>query len=350
MSANKPNNPDNEEIDLGQLFNAIGRLFEKLFSFIGRLFTGLFSIVIYALKPVINNFKLISIILFLAAIIGFMAEKYTPPVYESDMLVKPYFGSKYQLANNVDYFNALIGEQNAEELSRIFEIDSNDAKTLVGFTMEIGPETDNDLLVQYDAYIKSIDSTLASEVTYEEFILNRDILNAGIFSITASATKNDIFINLERGFTKTFENDYSKRLREKRDDTIKLRKVSLEKQLQEIKKLQDVYVDVIEKEAENPEVQIGTEGMFPLQQSKRKTNEYELLERELNIRAMINALDEQLVKEDSYYEILAGFEEVGTKAKTFGSRYSLMFPLIVFTLMAVIFLSRKAFYFIKNYD
>jgi hypothetical protein len=350
MNANHPKNSDNEEIDLGQLFNAIGRLFEKLFLFIKGLFTGLFSIIIYALKPVINNFKLISIVLFLAAIIGFTAEKLLPPVYESDMLVQPYFGSKYQLANNVEYFNSLIGEQNAKELSRIFEIDTTDAKALVGFTMEIGPETDNDLLVQYNDYIKSIDSTLAAEVTYEQFIENRDILNAEIFSITATAKKNDIFINLEKGFTKTFENDYSRKLREKRDDTIKLRRASLERQLKQIESLQQVYVQVIQKEAENPEVQIGTDGMFPLQQTKRKTNEYELLERELNIRAAINALDEQLVKEDSYYEILAGFEEVGKKSKTFDKRYSLLFPLIVFSLITIVYFSKKAFYFIKNYD
>ena len=38
MSENLPKNSQNEEVDLGQLFNAIGRLFEKIFSFIGRIF------------------------------------------------------------------------------------------------------------------------------------------------------------------------------------------------------------------------------------------------------------------------------------------------------------------------
>jgi hypothetical protein len=350
MNANHPKNSDNEEIDLGQLFNAIGRLFEKLWLFIVNIFRGLFSALIHALKPIVENFKVISIVVLGSAIIGFIAEKFTTPLYESDMLVQPHFGSKYQLANNIDYFNALIGEQNLQELSRIFEIDSTDAEALVSFKMEIGPETENDLLVQYNDYIKSIDSTLAAEVTYEQFIENRDILNASIFSITASAKKNNIFVNLQKGFTKTFENDYSRRLREKRDDTIRLRKASLERQLKQIEGLQEVYVKVIQKEAENPEVQIGTDGMFPLQQTKRKTNEYELLERELSIRSAINALDEKLVKEDTYYEILSGFEEVGSKAKPIGNKYSLVFPLFVFVLMAVIFLSKKAFYFIKNYD
>ena len=33
----------NDEVDLGQLFNAIGRLFERFFRFIGRIFKGIFG-------------------------------------------------------------------------------------------------------------------------------------------------------------------------------------------------------------------------------------------------------------------------------------------------------------------
>ena len=182
MSENSANNPQNEEVDLGQLFNAIGRLFSNLFNFIASIFKGLFKLLIYALKPLINNFKIISIILLALAVIGFVAEKFRKDIYTTDKLVKPYFDSKYQLANNVDYFNALIKSSNYSELSRIFEIDTSEAKELIEFEMEIGPETKNDLLIDYNEYLSEIDSTLADDVSFDDFIANRDILAASIFS------------------------------------------------------------------------------------------------------------------------------------------------------------------------
>ena len=60
----------NEEVDLGQLFNAIGKLFEKLIAFIGKIFKALFSTVIYALKPIVNHFKVIAIVVMVAAILS----------------------------------------------------------------------------------------------------------------------------------------------------------------------------------------------------------------------------------------------------------------------------------------
>jgi hypothetical protein len=178
MDQTKPNNPQNDEVDLGQLFNAIGRLFERLFQFIASIFKGLFSVVIYSLKPLVNNIKLISIVLLVAAIAGYIVQQYRTPIYQSDMLVRPYFDSKYQLDNNVKYFNALIGQGNIRELIKIFEIDSVEASSLTGFRMEAGPE---DLMKEYDSYLKSIDSSLVEIIPYEEFLKNRE--NAGCQSV-----------------------------------------------------------------------------------------------------------------------------------------------------------------------
>jgi hypothetical protein len=347
MSDNQPNDPRNEEVDLGQLFNAIGRLFEKLFSFIGSIFIKLFSLLIYALKPIVNNIKFIAIVLLLAGISGYVVQQFRTPVYQSDMLVRPYFDSKYQLDNNVKYFNALIGQGNIKELSKIFEIDSVQASSLKGFTMEAGPE---DLMKEYDTYLKSIDSTLVTIVPYEEFVENRALLDANIFSITAMAKRRDVFIGLEEGFSKTFENEFSRQLREKRDDTIRLRKASLEKQLDQIDKLQRVYIDLIEKEAEQPEVTIGAEGMFPLQQTKRETKEYDLLQRELAIRTAINSLNEQLVKEDRYFDIISGFDEIGEYKPGLRNNFTILLPALAFLLMVTAFLLLRVFKFIKEYE
>ena len=120
MSEKLPQQNNNEEIDLGQLFSAIGGLFQKLFNFIGSIFKGILSAIIYTIKPLVVHFKVVVVVLIISVTLGYIYEKSNDPVYYSEMLVKPYFESKYQLSNNINYFNALISSKNVKELSRIF--------------------------------------------------------------------------------------------------------------------------------------------------------------------------------------------------------------------------------------
>ncbi|WP_299363725.1 hypothetical protein [Winogradskyella sp.] len=350
MSDKPSGKEENEEVDLGQLFNAIGRLFEKLFAFTKQLLVGAFEIVIYALKPLVNNFKIVATALMLAAVIGYIVEKSSKPVYFSDMLVKPYFDSKYQLANNVDYFNALIGSKNTQELSRIFEIDSLDAKELISFEIEIGPETPNDLLVEYDTYLKKIDSSLAGDVTYESYIGNRDILSGSIFSVSAKSYKSDIFTSLEKGFEKTFKNRYSERLKVFRDKSINMRQKTYQEELVRIDSLQKMYIDVLKTDSREGNLSFSGESMVPLVKEKSVTREYDLFKEELRIRDSLRVLDEELILESQYYDILSGFEEVGRVKKDIFIRYSIVFPTIIFIIMVSVFLFIKAFKFIKEYE
>ena len=351
MSDKQPQESQNEEVDLGQLFNAIGRLFEKLFAFIKQILVSAFKILILSLKPIVNNFKLITIALMLAFVAGYIIERVSKPVYSSNMLVKPYFDSKYQLANNVDYFNALIGTQNYQELSRIFEIDSLDAKELISFDIEIGPETSNDLWVEYDMYLKRIDSSLAADVTYENYVDNRDILSGSIFSVSAKSHKNNIFTSLEKGFEKTFKNGYSERLKDLRDRSIEMKRKSYKEELVRIDTLQKMYIDVLKKSTRDDNLTtLSGESMLPVIKEKSITREYDLFKEELRIRDSIKALDEMLILENQYYDILSGFEEVGTVKKDFFDRYSITLPSIIFIIMALAFAFIKAFKYIKEYE
>lgn len=351
MSDKLPQESQNEEVDLGQLFNAIGKLFEKLFSFIGQLIKGIFSAIIFSLKPIVNNFKMILIILMASALIGFVVERLRAPIYVSDMLVRPYYDSKYQLANNVDYFNALIGSENYKELSNIFEIDSSTtAKELIGFEIEIGPETQNDLLKEYDDYLKSLDSTLAVEVTYEDFIENRDILAGSIFSIKAKATNNDIFPSLEQGFIKTFENEYSTKLKARSDSIRQVQKLNYLVELERIENLQKTYLDIKTNESNKGEVRLGVDGLIPLIQEKTETKEFELFQEELRIRNALRLLEEEALEESEYYDILSSFEEVGTVELDIMERFSLVFPLVCLLIMVIVYIALRIFKFIKEYE
>ena len=350
-SNNKPlRSVNNEEIDLVQVFNAVGRLFDKIFSFFKNLFIGIFKLVILSLKPLVDNFKLLVTVIAITMFIGFFLQKAKTPIYHSEMLVYPHFESKYKLANNINYFNALINSEKINELASIFEIDTVKAKSLVEFELSIGPETPNTLLQQYDEYIKTLDSVLAAEVSFDDFVENRDILSANIFSVKARSKQNDIFTELEKGFSKTFENPYSKKLKKIRDSTIQIKKQAHNKELQRLDSLQRVYFELIKVESESNSFTIGKDGTFPLQLERAKTKEYDLFQEELRVRRLIQDLDQKLIEESVFYDVIAGFEDEGTLEGGILNNYMFLLPAGTFILLVIGFISFKIFNFIKNYE
>ena len=350
MSNKVPEQSNNEEVDLIIVFRLIGRAFSKLFKAIGSFFHFIFRIVIHALKPLVENFKLISVILIGAALVGYFVEKFKDPIYSSSMLVKPYYDSEYQLTTKVNYFNSLIGSGNYKELSEIFEIDSSTtAKQIIGFEIEIGPETQYDLIREYDGYMRSIDSTLVLEMTYNDFLAKRDILAGTIFSITAKATENNIFPSLEKGFVKTFENEYSKKLKAKTDSVRRVKKQTFLQELERVQDIQETYLEIKKNESSKGEATYAG-GIIPLAQEKTKTSEYELFQEELRIRGAIRTIDEQLLNENEYYDILSRFDEVGTIQSSIFNKYTFIFPAVIFVLMVFTYALFRVFTFIKEYE
>ncbi|EDP69538.1 hypothetical protein FBALC1_00250 [Flavobacteriales bacterium ALC-1] len=350
MSDKLPQQPQNEEVDLGQLFNAIGKLFERLFNFIASIFKGIFSAIIYTIKPLVDNFKLVLSVVIIMALLGYVYEGIKDPVYYSKMIVKPHFDSKYELSSNIDYFNSLISSGNIAELSNIFEIDSSNAKELVGFNLEAGPETQNDLFIEYDEYVMSVDTSLVDELSYTEFVKNRDLLSGRLFEIKARSKKDNIFLLLEEGFSKTFENDFSKYQKKVRDTMAFIERETLTKQLNRLDSIQKTYLEVIKNESENRKLTIGIEGVLPLQEEKTVTKEYELFLKEQEIRRALNKLNQTIAEENTYVDVLSSFDKTGIKENSIRQRYSILFPILTIILFVLGFLVVKAFKFIKIYE
>tara|TARA_R110002049_G_scaffold293010_2_gene477827 strand:- start:17561 stop:18613 length:1053 start_codon:yes stop_codon:yes gene_type:complete len=350
MSEKLPQQPNNEEVDLGQLFNAIGKLFEKLFAFIGSILKGIFSAIIHAIKPLVDNFKIVVAALVITAVLGYVFEKSKDPIYFSEMVVKPHFDSKYQLASNIGYFNSLIGSKNLSELSEVFEIDESDAEVLVGFELLAGPETQNDLFVEYDEYVMSIDTSLVDELSYVDYIKNRDLMSGRLFAIKAKSSKIDIFPKLSEGFRKTFENDFSEHQKKVRDTLAYIERESLNKQLERLDSIQKTYLEAIKNDSKNPNLSLGLGGALPLQIEKTQTKEYELFLKEQELRRNLKNLNKTVAEENTYFDVLSKFDKVGKADNNIMQRYSLLFPVLTLVFFFLVFLVLKAFKFIKDYE
>lgn len=355
MSQELPNTPQqSEEVDLGQLFNAIGNLFNKFIAFVASIFRSIFSVIIYSIKAVIDNWKILASAVLLATIGGYILEKTKPTTYASQMLVRPYFESKYELISRMDYFNALIASEDYSTLSDIFGLTNEDVKRINSFEIAPGPETENEKLKQYNNYLKSIDSTVVLDqgVTYDNFIENRSIYSGSLFEISVLSTKKDIFPHLEKGINSTFDNNYSRKKMEKRDSMITLQRASLMKDMDEVKRLQKIYIDVIEDEKNqegNRSLEIGKTGIS-LATDKPQTREYELLNREIEIRNQLRYLEEKKIEEDVFFDVISGFQAVGTLHVELFERFSIVFPILTLMLLTLIYLFTKLVKYVRNYE
>ncbi|RKE98822.1 hypothetical protein [Ichthyenterobacterium magnum] len=344
------NNSSNDEVELGQLFNAIGKLFERIFRAISFVFLSIYSTIIYAAKAVVVNYKIILIVGLVSGIFGYVLEKRKTKVYESSMLVRTYFDAKYQLSTNINYYNALIGSEDYESLSNIFNLSKEATKDLLSFEIAPGPETENDRIVQYDRFLKSIDSIRAQEVSFDDYIENRDIYSGDLFLITVDSKKKDIFKNLERGLDSTFKNQYSTKKMKKRDSMLVLQKENILASINEIEELKKVYVQVLENESESTKASVSLGDGFPLQQAKSATKEYELLANQIKLRDKLRVLDEKKIEENEFFDVISSFQEIGNIKKSILDRYSLIFPILSFMILCLIYLLVRVIKYVREYE
>jgi len=346
---NTPQN-NSEEVDLIALFKLFGNAIIRFFNFITSIFKAAFSVLIYSIKAVIDNIKIIAIVTVLFAILGYGLEKVSTKAYSSQMLVKPYFDSKYQLISNIDYFNSLLANSDYEKLTGIFEISEEDSKQIMGFEIEAGPESENEKLQEYSQFLKTIDSTMAQDMSFEAFIENRDIYASAIYSITVSSTKKDIFKSLETGLNSSFDNTYSEKKMKKRDSLIYIEKQNILSSLASVDSLQKVYLDVLKEESKSNSNKISLGEGFTLEPDKSRTREFELLNKEIELKRELRDLDKLKVEEDVFFDTIAGFQEIGNISQNFLKKYSFVLPILGFLALCLIFLTNKVIKFVKSYE
>jgi len=345
-----PQPSNNEEVDLGILFNAIGKLFDRFINFLLAIFNFIVSLIVNFSRAIIDNYKLIAGALIISGIIGYGLEKILPPRYDSTMLVRTYFDAKYQLNTNLNYYNAILDEENIHVLANIFEVDEATIQEIKEFELSPGPESENEKLVQYDNFINSIDSIRGQDISFDDYLENKDIFTGNIFEIRIETTKNDIFKDLEKGINKSFNNLYSTEIKKKRDSMLGIRKENILNSIKEIDSLQNVYINVLNEESQSTRAKISLGEGFPLQQEKSNTKEYQLLDKELTLRNELRLLEEKKIKDSEFYEVISQFQEVGNRVKDLKRRYSLALPIVTLIFLFLGYLIKNYVSFVNKYE
>jgi hypothetical protein len=347
--SNKLDN-NSEEIDLLQLFGFFESKLKSFFKLIFKGFKFVFEVIITFLQVLQQHFIKIAIVVIIAFGLGFAYDMYKPKTYASKMIVKPLFDSKYQLVTNIKYYNELVKNKKYDKLSDIFNLTKEETKSLCGFEIKDGPESEKAKTKLYNKFMKSLDSAAAATVNYDKFVENITIYDASLYEIQVTSKINDVFGNLSKGFKKTFKsNDYSKENKRKKDTLFKLKKESIEKSLSDIDALKEVYIKELSKD-KNQKVEILGSTALKLIDEQQRTKEFEMLQLQIAEQKKLTTLQEDAIKENQLFEVVSDFQLIGSVNGGVFNKMKFLFPGMFFLFMMVVIFGIKLNKFIANYN
>lgn len=345
MSTNQQNKNNEEEVDLGSLFQIIGKGFTKLFNFIGNIFKGIFHFIILILIFLKENIIKIGIAGLIGLVVGVFLEVKTPSKYASELLVEPNFGSTRELYKSVNYYNDLVKQKRIKELKDLFDLDSAYASSLKKF--EIEPlKIDNDIIAGYDDLIIEVDTLTIKSYEYEDFKNSFTDYDYKVHKITVIAYKNDVFKNLgEVIISSVVNNKYFDRIKNLTNENLNRTDSLYRENLVQIDSLRLVYMKVMMEEAKKQTT--GTN--IDLGGDKKTTKELELFETNRKINSDLKNLVDKKSKKYDIINVISNFQPIGYKIKGVTKNYAFLLSILGVLSAIIFFLLVRLNGYLNNY-
>lgn len=332
MSKDLPETQPSEEIDLGQLFRLIGNAFDRFFRFIGSILNNIFLAFVWF---VFFTKKHLLKLVFVAALgvgFGFLKQNYTKPVYKSTIVIKQNYDTGEHLYNTVEYYNSLLNQKDSIQAGKILKISPEQAGKILGLEIESNL-TENQKIKLFDEYTQSLDSVLASQIEYKDFLDNSKDYNYNIQRlILKSSTKSnfsDVLLNIVDNVE---DSDFFKELRKKQIDDLTRRDSIIIESLKESKALQEVYKEVLQKPLEELPSGATTNIAIGDTKDQNTTKEFELFGKDLELRREL--VENKLKRNElqNIIEVISSQNGDGTlvnEARLFGIETSWTIALVI---------------------
>ncbi|MGX1928065.1 hypothetical protein [Flagellimonas sp. 2504JD4-2] len=326
MAEHSSNQNTSEEIDLGQLFQIIGRGFQKFFNFIGSIFKGLFHLLILFLLFIQKHFLILSVAIVAGGVGGYFLDNHLPEKYISKMVVEPNFNSVQQLYNNIDFYNDLAKAQDSVALASALNISTNEAASIKKIFVDSYSD-ENQKIKLFDNFIKELDTTTIKTIDFENYLKNFNSLDARFHQISLISTNNLVAKKTQPSIISSISvNDYFKLQKKVNDENLKLQDSIYMQQLTEIDSLQNLYKRVLEKEAEKP--MQGT-SINLAENGESQNKELALVQEREVIKEKLVDLNEERANKSEILNIISDFPARGVEMKGFWNRYLFVFPLVL---------------------
>lgn len=343
----KPAQNNTDEVDLGQLFELIGRGFQKLFNFIGDIFRGIFDLLLLILLFIRKNFAVLLITIIVGGVAGVLLDIYKPEQFVSRMVVEPNFNSVQQLYNNIDFYNDLAKGKDSIALADALEINVSEAASIEEIFVDSYSD-DNQKIKLFDEFIRELDTSTIKAIEYESYLKNFNSFDARFHQITLIGTDKTVAKKSQNAIIQSIStNDYFKLQKTINDENIILQDSIVNKQLSEIDSLQQLYKTVLVKEADKP--MQGT-NISLAENGEAQNKELALVKEREVLKNILVRLNKEKANKASILNVISDFPARGVKRQGFWTSYKFFLPVILLALVLVFLLIGRLNKYLKTYE
>jgi len=330
-----PNNKEEEEVDLGQLFKLIGNMFTNLFNFIGTIFKGAFKVLILILIHFHKGIKWYVSAVVIGFVVGFFLDKMAVETYSASMYIETNFNSSRQVYENIKDLNQLTNVKDTVVLASRLGLKSDEVAPLLGFT--IAPDIDeNSKLLKFIDFKNQLDSVSASEASYDNFIENIPVHGYRLHKISVVTTDKFLYKKLQgKLISKMIINEYLLSLQHVDSLNLELERKSLIKEQIQTDSLAKEYLKLRIKESEKkpaPAVAGTNFYMGAAQEKNILVNETALFQKKFSLEARKREIEKGLVTQSNIVNIIADFPASGYTVSKWTDKKKFILPILFFTI------------------
>lgn len=333
MSKELPQSQQSEEVDLGQLFKFVGKIFEKFFKFIASIFERAYNILLMFLVHIYVRIKWYVAAGVLGLILGFVIDKTSKEVYGANSFIETNFNSAHQVYENLKYLHQLAYVDNDSiELARKLGISVKNAASIKGLYLE--PDIDeNDRIKMYVNFKKQLDSLSGEDYLYEDFIESLDYFSFNRHKIGVVSTNKFVFKELnENLFNAISNNSYLDELRKIERLNYNSEKETIELEKKEIDSLASEYLKIRKNES-NKELIPGSGTnlyMSGANESQLIVNESSLLAKKSVLEAKKRQINVNLIKNENVVNVISEFPDAGYDISKWSDKMKIVLPVVFF--------------------
>ena len=353
MSKETPQPQQSEEVDLGQLFKLIGNAFDRFFKFIGSIFYHVFLAFVWLVFFVKKHAIKLIIAGVIGVVLGVLLERTSEPVYKSYITVKQNYNTGENLYNSIAYYSDLVKQRDFNTLESVLDISSSQASSILGFDIE-SVISENERLKEYNDYVQTLDSSVASTLQFEKFLENDKEYSHKYQQITIKSKERDNFKSVFSHIIDNLEtNEYFKREQEKDLAELNNREEALKSALTESDSLKNTYKRVLEKglnSKNGSEIGITFEG----NNDKDMTKEYDLYKNDLELKRELVEIERKKADKAHIVEIISSKQESGVidnRIEFMGVTIStkVFYGLLLFSITFLVLLGLQFIKFLERY-
>lgn len=331
-----------EEVVITPIIRDIERLVIRFFNWIKSIIVTIIDGIKQLLEIIFSHFLLVGGLTIIGAAIGYFSLKIIPRQYESSMVVKLNINSQDQLNSDIDYFNALIAQNEHTSLAEIFRITSETVTQLKQFSLS--PHTGIiDKTKSLDLIYKTTDSTVYNLLQSKDLLTIENTELSRHYKIAIRSTNYKIFSQLENSIiTYINQSPELNLLLETQRKSLERRKNILVQQIKDVDTLKSVMNLALITKSSIPGNNNSDTYINLSENNKRNAiTALDLQDRAIFYTKEIALIEQKLTESDSPYFIQTHLFPVGKKIGVGGLLRTIGFASAFFILAMTIIWWRK---------